>query len=261
LIFHVHGGAWAAQTSKSHESYLREWAVKLDTPILTIDYSLAPEAPFPRALEEVFYAYCWALKNSELLGSTGENIVFVGDSAGGNLVTACIIKCIEMGIPKPKGLLNIYSVFNNCFTVTPARFLSLIDSFLPFFFAYRLYKSYAEQKELIDANSNKIHKSDKNVIEKKAKRGKPKNRHDSPHQEFDMKVHDSYLISTYDAPDEVLAQFPPSVMLTANLDPFLDDSVEFAKKLKKLNVKTSLDIVKGLPHGFLYFAQVSCEES
>lgn len=37
-------------------------------PILSVDYSLSPEAPFPRALEECFYAYCWALCNSHLLG-------------------------------------------------------------------------------------------------------------------------------------------------------------------------------------------------
>lgn len=37
-------------------------------PILSVDYSLSPEAPFPRALEECFYAYCWALHNSHLLG-------------------------------------------------------------------------------------------------------------------------------------------------------------------------------------------------
>lgn len=43
------------------------------------DYSLAPRAPFPRALEEVFYAYCWALKNCELLGSTAERVILVGE--------------------------------------------------------------------------------------------------------------------------------------------------------------------------------------
>jgi hormone-sensitive lipase len=37
-------------------------------PILSVDYSLAPEAPFPRALEDCFYAYCWAIKNHQLLG-------------------------------------------------------------------------------------------------------------------------------------------------------------------------------------------------
>lgn len=42
LIFHCHGGGFVAQSSKSHELYLREWAVALDIPIFSVDYSLAP---------------------------------------------------------------------------------------------------------------------------------------------------------------------------------------------------------------------------
>lgn len=68
LIVHIHGGGFVAQTSKSHEPYLKTWAQELGVPILSIDYSLAPEAPFPRALEECFYAYCWAVKHCTLLG-------------------------------------------------------------------------------------------------------------------------------------------------------------------------------------------------
>lgn len=48
--------------------YLREWAKELDVPILSVDYTLAPEAPYPRALEECFMAYCWALMNCHRLG-------------------------------------------------------------------------------------------------------------------------------------------------------------------------------------------------
>jgi acetyl esterase/lipase len=64
------------------EFYLREWAVKLDIPILSIDYALGPKAPFPRGFEDVFYTYCWVLNNYELLGTTAENVIFCGDSAG-----------------------------------------------------------------------------------------------------------------------------------------------------------------------------------
>ena len=48
--------------------YLRNWAKDLDVPILSIDYSLAPESPFPRALEECFYVYAWAVLNCDKLG-------------------------------------------------------------------------------------------------------------------------------------------------------------------------------------------------
>ena len=55
----MHGGGFVSQTSKSHTTYLKQWASEWGIPILSVDYSLAPEAPFPRALEEVLYAYGW----------------------------------------------------------------------------------------------------------------------------------------------------------------------------------------------------------
>lgn len=74
LVVHIHGGGFVAQTSKSHEPYLKSWAQELGVPILSIDYSLAPEAPFPRALEECFYAYCWAVKHCALLGEPSSTV-------------------------------------------------------------------------------------------------------------------------------------------------------------------------------------------
>jgi hypothetical protein len=50
--------------------YLRHWAKDLNVPILSVDYSLAPESPFPRALEECFYAYAWAVHNCDKLGNS-----------------------------------------------------------------------------------------------------------------------------------------------------------------------------------------------
>ena len=80
IIFHVHGGGFVSQTSKSHLDYLHQWSTQLEVPILTVDYSLAPEAAYPRALEEVFYSYCWMLKNFNKLGTTGKTIILAGKS-------------------------------------------------------------------------------------------------------------------------------------------------------------------------------------
>lgn len=48
LIIHCHGGGFVAQSSNSHLVYLKHWARGLGVPILSVDYSLAPEAPYPR---------------------------------------------------------------------------------------------------------------------------------------------------------------------------------------------------------------------
>lgn len=66
----------------------------------------------------------------------------------------------------------------------------------------------------------------------------------------------NYLMSPYCAPDELLKEFPQTNIITIHLDPCLDDCVEFSKKLKRLGVNIKLDIVDGLVHGFLNFAQV-----
>ena len=248
----MHGGGFVSQSSKSHEMYLKLWANRMDVPILSVDYSLAPDAPFPRAIEEIFYAYCWTLKNAKFLGSTGENIVFAGDSAGGNLVTACLIRCIEMGVRVPKGILNIYSLFNHGFKTIPSRFLTIIDSFLPFVLSIRFCKAYAnadhtmlEENETDDCNEAlrdfKTDVDSSRVILTK---------------ELSFRTVKNYLFSIQDTPEEILAQFPPSIMFTSNFDPFLDENIEFVKKLRRLNVKTSLRIVKGLPHGFLHIVNV-----
>lgn len=79
LILHIHGGGFISQTSESHQLYLKDWSRWTDdSPILSVDYSLAPEAPHPRALEEVLYAYVWALNNFDRLGTTGKRIVLAG---------------------------------------------------------------------------------------------------------------------------------------------------------------------------------------
>lgn len=147
LIFHCHGGGFVAQSSKSHELYLRDWAVSLKVPILSIDYSLAPDAPFPRAVEEVFYAYCWAIKNANFLGTTAEKIVLCGDSAGANLCLTIAIKCIELGIKKPDGIFLAYCPVRVSFDPSPARLICLMDPLLPFGFLMRCLKAYACQEK------------------------------------------------------------------------------------------------------------------
>lgn len=113
LLIHCHGGGFVAQSSRSHEVYLRTWTSELDIPILSIDYSLAPEAPYPRAVEEVLYAYVWALKHANsMLGSTVKKVIFIGEYAelSGKRESADYWKtlCAEkfVGVDVVDGLVN-----------------------------------------------------------------------------------------------------------------------------------------------------------
>lgn len=221
-------------------SYSKEWAKLLDVPIVSMDYSLAPEAPFPRAVEEIFYAYCYVLKNPEQFGWTGENIVLVGDSAGANLVTTCVIRCIETGAPKPTGLLLIYAAFEANYLMAPSRYLGLMDVVLAYMTHMRLFNVY-----------NDIQRAPVESLRVNRKIPLP------PINEFDAKIPLSHLTSPRFAPTEVLSLFPSTIILSTNLDGCLDECVEFAKKLKSLGVDVKLEILEGLNHGFLNFNLVS----
>lgn len=54
IIVHIHGGGFIAMSSGSHQSYTRLWAKQLRVPVFSVDYSLAPQHPYPEALND-----CW----------------------------------------------------------------------------------------------------------------------------------------------------------------------------------------------------------
>ncbi|XP_062291579.1 lipase, hormone-sensitive a [Scomber scombrus] len=148
LLIHFHGGGFVAQTSKSHENYLRSWSKVMNVPILSVDYSLSPEAPFPRALEECFYAYCWALKNCHLLGSTAERVCLAGDSAGGNLCITVSMKAISCGIRVPDGIMAAYPATLLTTDASASRLLTLIDPLLPLGVLTKCLNAYAGAESL-----------------------------------------------------------------------------------------------------------------
>ncbi|XP_030875148.1 hormone-sensitive lipase isoform X2 [Leptonychotes weddellii] len=148
LVVHIHGGGFVAQTSKSHEPYLKSWAQELGVPILSIDYSLAPEAPFPRALEECFYAYCWAVKHCALLG----------DSAGGNLCFTVSLRAAAYGVRVPDGIMAAYPATMLQSTSSPSRLLSLMDPLLPLSVLTKCVSAYAggETEEHSDSDQKAL---------------------------------------------------------------------------------------------------------
>lgn len=143
LILHVHGGGFIAHSSKSHEIYLKPWCKELKVPIVSIDYSLAPEHVFPRASEECFYVYAWCLLNKNLLGWTGKNIICVGDSAGGVLSTNIVQRAIVNQIRIPDALVPIYSPFLLTYSISPSRLMSIMDPLLNLGILWRCLAAYS----------------------------------------------------------------------------------------------------------------------
>ena len=85
-------GGFVAQSSYSHEVYLRTWTQQLpEAIIVSVDYPTAPEAVYPTALESIIGVYRWCVQNQSSIGWGGESVVLVGDSAGANLAAGATI--------------------------------------------------------------------------------------------------------------------------------------------------------------------------
>jgi acetyl esterase/lipase len=101
VILYLHGGGWVIGSPLSHRGLNAIIAKATGIKILSIDYRLAPEHPFPAPLEDCVNAYKWLLSN----GFKSDHIIIAGDSAGGNLTLSTLLKLRDQGIDLPAGAI------------------------------------------------------------------------------------------------------------------------------------------------------------
>jgi triacylglycerol lipase len=87
-IFHIHGGGYVAGSAKAAEPIVRPFAAELDCAIVSVDYRLAPETRFPGAIEDCYAGLAWVFGNAARLGIDSSSIGVLGESAGGGLAAA-----------------------------------------------------------------------------------------------------------------------------------------------------------------------------
>ena len=97
VILYFHGGGYVSGTCFSHRSITSKFVKGSGIGALLFQYRLAPEHPYPAALEDSLAAYRWLLDQ----GINPSNIAFVGDSAGGGLCLAALLAIRDQGIPLP----------------------------------------------------------------------------------------------------------------------------------------------------------------
>jgi acetyl esterase len=93
LVF-FHGGGWVIGDLDTHDTLCRELALAAGVVVVSVDYRLAPEHPFPAAVDDCVAATRWTHAHAAELGIDGQRLAVGGDSAGGNLaaVVALILR-------------------------------------------------------------------------------------------------------------------------------------------------------------------------
>lgn len=128
LLVYFHGGGWVIGDLETHDGVCRFLAAAAGTAVLSIDYRLAPEHPFPAAVEDAWAGYAWAVANAAQLGCDPARIGVAGDSAGGNLAAVTSLLAKAGGGAMPVMQLLIYPVTNSSWDTRSRELFS--DGFL-----------------------------------------------------------------------------------------------------------------------------------
>lgn len=103
VLFYVHGGGYHMGSLGTHRVMASRLSAEARARVLNVDYRLAPEHPFPAAVDDSLTAYRWLLGQ----GVTADRVAIAGDSAGGGLTLAIVLALKDAGDPLPAAAVPI----------------------------------------------------------------------------------------------------------------------------------------------------------
>ena len=209
-VVFFHGGGFVIGDLDTHDDHARLICHDVEAVVVSVDYRLAPEHPFPAGFEDCFASTKWAAEHIAELGGDAGRIAVAGDSAGGNLSAAVAIAATREGGPKLAAQLLIY----------PGVDFREDDD---------LHPSRIENGEGLFLTSEDMQWFGNHYLSDQAHRHDPRA---------------SVLLATD------LAGLPPAVVGTGEYDPLRDEGEAYAKALEEAGVKVALRRYDGLIHGF-----------
>lgn len=214
MILNFHGGGFVKGRTDRDHRYCAEMATKLGCLVWDVDYCLAPENPFPAAVEESYAVVAYAFAHAEQLGVDPQKIALAGHSAGGNLVAVIILKALEAQAFRPCCALMEYFPANH--TVDPITRYT--------------------REQLQD--------------ERNVKRGKTEQLYGKFYCDPESEAAKSIFASPVLAQPHQLAGFPHSLVISAEQDSLREETEQFARNLQQAGVQVEVHRIPGAMHGF-----------
>ncbi len=112
VVVFYHGGGWVIGSRNSHDSLCRQISNEGNFLVISVDYRMGPEAPFPAGPVDGFTAYKWARENAGTYGGDPSLVAVAGDSAGGNLGAVVSLMAREENVKIPDAQWLIYPATN-----------------------------------------------------------------------------------------------------------------------------------------------------
>ena len=211
LLVYFHGGGWVLGSVDTHDHITRALAAESSCAVLSVDYRLAPEHPFPAGLDDAFAASAWTHEHAQSFGCDPDRLAIGGDSAGANLAA----------VVTQSGRL-------------PFRFQLLVYPVTDARGGTASYEEHADGFWLTRAGMRWFgeHYLSGGV-------GSPSDPRVSP------------LL----ADDVAFAASPPTLVITAELDPLRDEGEAYADRLRASGVAVETTRYDGMFHAFFSFGE------
>lgn len=147
IIFHCHGGGYSTGSSLYARTLTSKLAESTSMDVFCFDYRLAPEHPYPAAVEDAMKAWNYLM----LLGYGARDVVLTGDSAGGNLALALVLRLKEEGRLLPRGLVLMSPWTDLTSSGKSFQTKADLDPVLNGAYIDRMVEAYAAGQDLEDA--------------------------------------------------------------------------------------------------------------
>ncbi|STO09625.1 alpha/beta hydrolase [Exiguobacterium aurantiacum] len=222
VILFFHGGGFFGGTLDTVENPCKRLAEKANALVVSVDYRLAPEHPFPAGLDDCFAAVEWVYTQAEELNVDRHQIVVAGDSAGGNLATACCLMDRAQGTNWITFQALVYPVVN-LGSIPTADYKWDIGQ-------YEIQHHHELIRGVVTALADSDGLLNEVYLQGKAELTNP-------------------LVSPLFADD--VTGLPPALIITAEYDYLRLEGEAYARKLARDGVKTRLIQYRGMDHAFM----------
>lgn len=108
LLLLMHGGGFVLGDLDSHDEFARGLTAGVGAVTISVGYRLAPENPYPAAVDDCYAALLWAAENAADLGADADKLIVIGDSAGGNLAAVTALRSRDENGPAIAGQVLVY---------------------------------------------------------------------------------------------------------------------------------------------------------
>lgn len=212
ILLFFHGGGWVAGNIDSYNRVCLNLATQIKHLVVSVDYRLAPEHPFPAGLEDCYAVAKEIFQKTDLLHSKPEYITLIGDSAGGNLAAAVSLMARDRGDFEPKRQVLIYpATYNDHGDTSP--FASIQENGSDYLLTSKMLQDYME---LYMGNQN----------------------------DWENPYFAPLLAKDF-------SRQPDTLILTAEYDPLRDEGEAYGEKLRQAGNQVEIIRISDALHGFI----------